>query len=226
LLGDLQALVAEETAFDPSASERIVRLSGSDVSSHELLPPLCGLLTACGSLMRVSWKLADHERLPERLRKGDVDLGLLPRLTPVAGLESTLLFEDDYVIVHGIPDHGAAFSIEEFCERRHITLAQTRTTLDDAIDQHLARLGCRRHVQVAVTTFGQMADVIERTETIAVFPRRAARRFAPRLAWSPLPFELPTYKLHLCWDGRSESDRAVMWLRDRVIEISARGHPG
>jgi DNA-binding transcriptional LysR family regulator len=224
VLSELQLLVSRDEPFDPAGSDRIVRLSGSDNSSRELLPALCRLLAESGSRMRLSWELPDYDRLPERLRKGDVDLGLLPRSAPPVGVESTLLYEDDYVVVrrraHG---SGAAANLEDFCARPHATLWQSRPTLDDAVDQILARHGRSRLVQAAVTTFSQMAALLAESDLQAVFPNRVARKYAAMLEATPLPFALPSYRLFLCWDARSNADPAVAWLRDEVVRLSRDG---
>jgi DNA-binding transcriptional LysR family regulator len=221
VLVDLQGLLSPDGAFDPAKSERILRIAGSDHSSRGMLPLLCRELAACGSHIRLAWELADYSQLPERLRRGDIDLGLLPRMAPAAGVESELLYEDAYVAVarRGHPRYVGGMDLEAFCAMPHVVLGQSRSVLDDTIDQALARRGLARHVQAAVTTFSQMTDLLASTDAVAVFPQRVASRYAQLLEAMPLPFELPTYRLYVCWDARSNADDAVRWLRDALVRL-------
>lgn len=221
VLDELQGLLNMDRAFDPAKSDRILRIAGSDHSSRSLLPLLCVELTACGSRIRLGWELADYSQLPERLRKGDIDLGLLPRMAPAAGVESELLYEDAYMAVarRGHPRYANGMDIEAFCAMPHVVLGQSRSMLDDTIDQILARQGMSRHLQTAVTTFSQMTDLVASTDAIAVFPQRVAARYAEQLEAMPLPFALPSYRLYVCWDARSNTDEAVRWLRDALIRL-------
>lgn len=221
VLQDMQQLLNADRAFDPAHSDRILRIAGSDHSSRGLLPMLCKELTACGSHIRLAWELADYGQLPERLRKGDIDIGLLPRTAPASGVESELLYEDAYVAVarRGHPRYAGGMDIEAFCAMPHVVLGQSRSNLDDGIDQALARRGLSRHVQAALTTFSQMTDLLAHTDAIAVFPQRVARHYAGALDAMPLPFELPSYRLYVCWDTRSNADEAVLWLRDALVRL-------
>jgi DNA-binding transcriptional LysR family regulator len=99
-----------------------------------------------------------------------------------------------------------------------VVLGQSRSVLDDTIDSQLARVERQRHVQAGVNSFSQMVDLLAETDLIAVFPLRVARRYGALLATLPLPLDLPNYRLYACWHQRSDSDEAVVWLRQRVIE--------
>lgn len=220
VLNEMHKLMNLEQAFDPAHSDRIVRITGSDHTCRVMLPLLCNELSRRQSRMRLSWELADYGRLTERLRKGDVDIGLHPRLSPATGVESTLLYEDGYVVVarHGHPALGpAAMPLDAFCTTPHLVLGQTRSVLDDTVDQALSRKGRERHVQAAVATFSQMVDLMCASELIAVFPRRVAEHYASQLGWAPLPVELPDYRLYVCWAERSNADPAVLWLKDEIL---------
>lgn len=222
VLNEMHKLMNLEQAFDPATSDRILRITGSDHTCRVMLPLLCAELSQRGSRMRLSWELADYSRLTERLRKGDVDVGLHPRLSPATGVESTLLYEDGYVVVgrHAHPAMASPMGLDAFCAAPHAVLGQTRSVLDDTVDQALARKGRERHVQAAVATFSQMVDLMCSSALIAVFPQRVARHYAGQLACTALPFELPDYRLYVCWAERSNADPAVLWLKDEILRQS------
>jgi hypothetical protein len=126
VLQELQQLINLDRAFDPGNSDRILRIAGSDYSCHAMLPLLCRDLAARGSRIRIAWELADYSQLPERLRKGDVDLGLLPRMTPAAGVESELLYEDAYIVAarRGHPSFATGMGLDAFCTLPHVVLGR------------------------------------------------------------------------------------------------------
>lgn len=219
VLTEMHRLVNQEQPFDPATSDRILRIAGSDHACHVTLPVLCRALSARQSRMRLSWQSADYSRLGELLRKGDIDIGLLPRMAPVAGVESSVLDEGDYVVVarHGHPVLAMGMDLDGFCAAPHAVLSQTRSQLDDTVDQILSRQGRSRHVQASVESFSQMVDLVCASDVIAVFPQLVAQRYADRLAAMPAPFALPNYRLYVCWDTRSAVDPAVMWLKDEIL---------
>ena len=220
VLVDIQRLVSQNMPFDPGTSDRILRIAGSDHTCRTLMPLLSRLLTKLGSSIKISWSLPNYLRYAEDLTKGNVDLALIPKMTQVTGVQSVLLGEDEYVCVArlGHPLLASGIRLNNFCEYSHVVLGQTRSMLDDIIDGVMARLGQHRHVQVAVTSFNLMEDVLVETDLIAVFPRRVAERYASTLGSTHLPFELPKYHLYLCWHRRSESDAAFNWLKDQVLQ--------
>ena len=220
VLEELQRLVTLNQVFSPATSDRILRIAGSDHTCRTLLPTLSRNLTALGSSIKVSWSLPNYNRYAEDLAKGNIDLALIPKMTQVTGVQSQLLGEDAYICVarEGHPLFASDINLDSFCSFPQVALGQTRSVLEDTIDGTLTRLGRRRHVQVTVTSFSQMADLLDRTDLIAVFPQRVAKRYAGVLASGRLPFELPNYRLYLCWHKRSEADSAFNWLKEQILQ--------
>lgn len=82
-----------------------------------LLPPAAGLLPLAIAevkrqfpLMRISLEQLPQKPLVERVREGSLDIALCRQITPKSdanGLDQTVLFDEDYVLVAG-PDHRLA----------------------------------------------------------------------------------------------------------------------
>lgn len=219
VLLELQRLLDADREFDPGTSERILRIAGSDHSSRLMLPALCGTLTAMRSRMRLFWETADYSRVVERLRLGDIDLAVIPSMEPVTGVETAMLYEDSYtaVVRRGHEASAQGMDIQAFCSAPHVVLGYGRSTLDDTIDRTLARVGRSRQVQVAVTSFSQMAEILAATDHVAVFPRRVAMHYADSLSCFEPPIEIPRYRVFLCWNARASADSAVMWLKNEML---------
>ncbi|NPC58321.1 LysR substrate-binding domain-containing protein [Caenimonas soli] len=147
---------------------------------------------------------------------------MLPCVSPPSDVASDLLYDDDYVSVirRDHPGIVTGVSVADFCAAPQVFLGYCRSALDDLIDQVLGRAGRRRQAQVAVTSFAQMAELLRRTDHLAVFPARVASRYQDSLAAHPLPFELPRYGMYLCWNHRAGDDPGIQWLRDRIVALA------
>lgn len=223
LLADLAALLESERPFDPAASNRIFRIAGSDHASRLLLPQLSRTLVALGSGIRLVWVPPGTWSLADHLQSGELDLAVVARIQPPQDLATRVLYEDRYVYVMR-KDHplaGQPVTLDSFCATPQIFLGYGTSTLDDLIDQTLARSGRQRLAQIAVTSFGQIVHQLRHSDHAAVLGGRVAREFAEQLHIQPLPFELPGYRSLLCWDAHSEDDAGVQWLKDEITRIMA-----
>ncbi|MDB6001083.1 MAG: Transcriptional regulator, LysR family [Rhizobacter sp.] len=221
VLLEVSKLLNVDRGFDPASSDRIFRVSGSDYSSQRMLPGVCGDLVRIGSRVRVLWESASSATLAERLQRGDLDLGVLPRPSPPTNLEHQALYEDSYVAVarRGHPAFASGMTLEGFCAAPQVFFGYGTSWLDDHVDQVLARQGMRRNMQVAVTSFGQMAGFLAQTDHVSIFPRRVAIAHEATLESHPLPFDVPVYSVYLCWDRRSKEDAGVQWLIKALASV-------
>lgn len=221
VLADIAVLLQGEQPFEPAGSDRIFRIAGSDHISSKLLPALSQRLEASGSGIRIVWEPPGAGSLPERLHRGDLDIAVVARLKTPRDMQTVALYEDHYVYAlrAGHPRAGEPVTLDLFCEVPQTFLGYGSSVLDDRIDELLAQSGRRRRAQVAVTSFGQILHQLEHSDHAAVLGRRVAAAHAERLHIAPLPLELPTYQVLLCWDLRSDSDPGARWLRTQVRDV-------
>lgn len=221
VLAGLAALVEQEGPFEPARSQRIFRIAGSDHASRLLLPELSRTLVAAGSGIRIVWVPPGSWSLAEHLHKGELDLAVVARVQVPRDLPTRVLYEDHYVYVMR-KDHPRAaepVTLDSFCAIPQVFLGYGTSTLDDLIDETLARGGRQRLAQVAVSSFGQIVHHLRHSDHAAVLGGRVARQFAQELHIQPLPFDLPGYTSLLCWDARSDADPAVQWLKAEILRI-------
>lgn len=225
VLSSLAALLQDREPFDPSRSDRIFRIAGSDYASSRVLPPLAHRLGGCGSGIRILWEPPAPGSLPERLARGDLDLAVVARLRPPRDMLTHTLYEDHYVYAlrAGHPRAKEPMSLDLFCEIPQTFLGYGSSVLDDRIDEILARSGRRRRAPMAVNGFSQILHQMEHADHAAVLGTRVAQAYGERLHLQPLPFEVPSYQSLLCWDARSESDTGVVWLREEILRIYGLG---
>ena len=221
VLAGISGLLEADAPFDPATSSRIFRIAGSDYPSRNVLPALGRTLAACGSHIRIVWEPPGTWSLPDRLRRGDLDLAMVARIHPPQDMETAVLYEDRYVHVmrKGHPLAGEPLTLDSFCAIPQIFLGYGTSTLDDLIDETLARQGRHRLAQVAVTSFGQIIHQLQHTDYAAVLGEHVARAHAGLLHVQAVPFELPGYRSLLCWDPRSDSDAGVQWLKNAILRI-------
>lgn len=227
ILAGLNQLLDGEQGFAPGTSERIFRISGSDQSSAWLLPQLASELAAAGSKLRIAWEPAGFTSLHERLKKGDTDLAIMPGRSAPRELESVSLYADRFVYAAraGHPSFAAAVPLDVFCTIPQGFFGYGESGFDSRMDELLDTLNRKRFVQIALPSFHQVVDLLERSDFAAVLPQRVARRFAGRLALQELPFEMPGYESFLCWHKRSNQDAGVQWLKEQLLRVERTAEP-
>jgi DNA-binding transcriptional LysR family regulator len=223
VLADIAGLLEAEQGFDPAMSQRILRIAGSDHASHLVLPALARRLTGLRSPIRIVWEAAGVSPLADRLHKGDLDLAVVARIHRPRDMETQLLYEDRYVFVtrHGHPLAGEAVTLDRFCATPQVFLGYGTSALEDVIDETLARAGRQRPAQIAVSSFGQIVDLLQHSDHAAVIAGRVARTHCDEVLAHELPFGLPGYQMLLCWDARANSDAGVQWLKSELLAIFA-----
>ena len=221
VLADLLSLLAPQGAFDPASSQRIFRIFGGENASHVMLPTLVNDLARMGSGIRVFWETSSILAVAERLHKGEFDIALVPRQQPPTDCESEPVYGDHYVFVarNGHPSFTGGVTLDSFCAAAHVFLGYGSSALDEQIDGLLRQFGRERTRRVAMTTLAQIADLLSQTDHVAVMPYRVAHRFRHLVACMPLPFELPPYQLHACWNSRAAADAGIQWLRGELLRV-------
>jgi DNA-binding transcriptional LysR family regulator len=220
VLADIAGLLEADQPFDAARSGRIFRIAGSDHASHLVLPALTRTLIGLGSPIRIVWEPATSP-LAERLQRGDLDLGVVARIHVPHDIETQTLYQDRYVYVtrRGQPQAGRPVTLDSFCATPQVFLGYGTSALEDLIDETLARSGRQRPAQIAVSSFGQIIDLLQHSDHAAVIAARVAQTHADKLVAHELPFEFPRYQMLLCWDARAGTDAGIQWLKGEIFRI-------
>lgn len=225
VLADVAALMEADLPFDPATSSRIFRITGSDHASQLILLALSQRLAACSSAIRLVWEPPGTWPLADRLRKGELDLAVVARIHTPRDIEHVALYEDHYVYVtrNDHPQSGQPLTLDSFCATPQIFLGYGTSTLEDVIDETLAKSGRQRLPQIAVSSISQIVNLLEHSNHGAVIGARVAQAHAGKLHAQPLPFVLPGYKVLVCWDTRANADAGIDWLKGQILEIVGQG---
>lgn len=218
-LKTIEWAIEDQESFEPLHSKRTLTLHVSDYVGVFLLPPLCERLR----------KEAPHVRLiverlslsPERTDPGEIQLrvGWMPR---PYDYRRQLVFEDEFVVVMR-HDHDAAhrpLSLEAYIELPHLKVSPAAIGTS-MIDDALAKRGHTRNVVVTVANWFEVAPIVERTDLVAVVPRRWAEidRRVSRLLCRPLPLDDVKFTVDQCWHPSNDSDLGHRWFRSLIAEI-------
>ena len=107
---------------------------------------------------------------------------------------------------------------------QHVAVS-SRPYGDTFEDVALRALAVERDVAVRCQTYEAAGRIVGQSDTpllLTVAERQAkATASLSALHRSPLPFETPTFALHLYWHPHLEDDERLTWLRDKVCALAA-----
>lgn len=218
------AIAAMESAltfrveFDAATTDRVFRISMTDVGQIVLLPDLLDRVAVSAPHAQVEVSNIT-DRTPQLLEAGEIDLvvGFTPNFPD--GFYQQALFRERFACLcrRGHPRIARLPTLEEFQAERHVVVI-TSGTGHLIIDRHIEQLGLRREVAVRIPNFLGLATVIGQTDYLCTLPRRAAdimARSGEVSAWD-VPFDLPEYVVHQHWHERQLRDPGSRWLRESI----------
>jgi DNA-binding transcriptional LysR family regulator len=225
-LEQLRQALEDRPAFDPASSRRKLVLGATDYGELALLPRLLTGLRRHARHMTVKVR-----RLPEifsppqrELEEGALDLAA-GFYTEAAALSARLfsrhLWTERHVCLvrRGHPQIGKSVSLAQYAAAGHAGIFY-RGEGPGLIDTALAKRGLERRLVVEAAHFLSVPHVVAATDLIATAPERLAARFCRLLPLRALrlPLDLPPFPFTLLWAERTNSDPALVWLRERLAQ--------
>jgi DNA-binding transcriptional LysR family regulator len=167
------------------------------------------------------WVSSPDDDYEERLRRGRVDLVIMPREVFVSHRDFSHRFQDRFVCAVDADNCsvGGSISLEEFSTLPYLATSCGHEVLP--AEAQLDMLGIARNTEVT-TAFGLAPLLLRRTRRIALIHERLAwflsDQTSLRLLEPPMPLQ-PINELML-WTSRVEADPGHQWLRRRVAACS------
>ncbi|MCW1413030.1 LysR family transcriptional regulator [Rhizobium sp. 1AS11] len=158
------------------------------------------------------------------LRRGDVDLLILPEIFMSGGQPIAALFDETLVCVGCRTNKQLEqpLTFEKYMSMGHVAAKFGNARNVD--EWYLLEHGLRRRIEVVVQGFSMIPPVLSGTDRIATIPLRLvehfAKRFPLRIAELPLPFSAFTVAMQ--WPALHNSDPASIWMRE-IIKQEASG---
>ncbi|MXN73142.1 LysR family transcriptional regulator [Burkholderia sp. 4701] len=214
----LDASAHEGDVFDPASSERVFRLSMSDLTEALLMPALGELLQRHAPRMQVRSYYMDRGELPTALANGSVDIAIDSALIGDANLHQALLVRDRYacMIRRDHPFRGDVLTLDDYLAMGHIHVSSRRKG-SGHVDAELARLGQRRNIQMRVQHYMVAPLIAMRGDLALTAPLRLLRSYPARVL--ELPFELPDLEYCCYWHRSADRDHANQWLREQLMQL-------
>lgn len=222
VLDTIREEILQNTAFDPSSSDRTFTIITPDIGEVVLLPRLVGLLRATAPCIRLRALPLRAAATAEALESGAADLavGYFPDLA-TAGFYQQRLFRNSFVCIVRA-DHpwiGEQVTLKQFLEASHAVVRPAGRS--HLFDQYLDERKLIRHVPVDIGHFTSLLTIIAESDLIATVPRDVGFVFS-RLARIRLvepPVSPPPFDVKQHWHRRVHNDAANIWLRRTVHEV-------
>lgn len=223
----------EPDRYDPSADQRVFRMTMSDAVATRLLPALMARFEALGAHSRIEVRpVFDRDPRPV-LAQGEVDfaIGHFPEAVAAlvsqgraAALRHRRLAEGRYVCAMR-RDHPLAaqpLTLDAFCAASHVLVSFTGRA-HGFVDQALAAQNRTRQIALTVNQFHTAAHVAAACDHLTVLPAG----FLPltglqdRLVERELPVAPGAVFVDALWHVRHDRSAAHRWLLARIEEAGA-----
>lgn len=206
--------------FEPATSERALRLGIADAAEAWLLPRLLELLAKRAPKLRLIVTPVQFRNVGEVLTNGSVDLAVTVADEMPAAVRRQALFWGDFVCLFDRQRVKLKGKLTEraYFAREHVIVsynADLRGIVEDLLQRS-------RRTRCSVSSFANIAAIVENSELLATVPRlvaRAAIAQRPRLGMAELPFQLSGAETEMLWPSASDDDQACAFLRAAVVEV-------
>lgn len=220
LISELEAMLMPQ-AFDPTVSNMLVTVAATDYALRAVVVPFLNALRKQAPNIRVAVRPVDLSALSNQLEQGEVDIALVtPEMTP-PGVSSKDLFDERYVCVMRA-DHPDArsptLSLDRFCELDHALVSPSGGSFTGVTDESLSRIHRHRRVNVSVSSFLILPELLISSDLIAVVPERLTQA-NNTLAVKEPPVEIPGFTKAAVWHERTERDEGQRWVRSVLFKV-------
>lgn len=218
----LAEAVTTPSSFDPSTSERTVRIGLSDSNEASLLPVLLRLLAKEAPRMRLIIVPVQFRTVADTLRARAVDLAVTVADELPADVQRRPLFHGGFTCLFD-PRHarvGRRLSLARYLDHGHVIVSYNgdlRGVVEDL-------LKVERRVRVSIPTFHSVGAIVEGSDLLATLPLNVAReivRMRPHLRMTPLPFRLEGASMELLWRRALDDDEAITFVREAVVRAAS-----
>ena len=216
----LRVSVQESRTFNPLQANKTFRISMTDLTEAEVLPPLFQRLRKQAPSVVVESFLSHRRETTSDLAAGRLDFAIDAPLNTDPQVRHVKLMEDRYVCAMR-PAHPLAgqpsVSLDEYLGLTHIHISTRRNGLGQ-VDLALGKMGLQRKITLRSQHYLIASNVLQHTDMVMTVPERFARRHALHFVALPLN-ELPSVETHLYWHESTEQDPANRWMRELLIEL-------
>lgn len=226
ILTDIDQLLVPPGEFDPSTTERTIRIVAYFGLGSRLIPLLIQAINAASPYARVEiLQPGTPEQIKQQLHDGDIDLVISSRQDPYPNLRFAPLIECDIACVvansHSHADRNH-LTLDEYLTLDHISPSSAAVVAGTPIDGQLLELGKSRNVVATVPEFSLARQIVPQSSLVLTTARPFAEEMAATLPVTVLeaPPELGQMSAWLFWHEKSHHSPFGHWLRALVRRVS------
>lgn len=225
-LAALEASLGRDASFDPVSSDRVWRVSLSDLGETMLLAPIVAEMRRAAPNVRIQNLSIPLERLEEALVGGTVDLAIGALRFPKAGLRSAKIFDEGYVALAPAGTRLRRFTVEQLAQRP-LAIASPSATYHSRLPMDLERLQLGEAVAVRLRHFSTIPELVVLAGMVGIVPASFGYRMAPRVGAVVvgLPEALSRFEVHMVWPASRHHEPADRWFRERIRTLLAEQAP-
>ena len=211
-------------AFDPTTSDRTIRLGLADSAEEWLLPPLLRRLEGAAPQMRLVCTPVQFRTVAEALATRRVDIALTVADTLAPTVLRRPLLRGDFVCLFDprFTRLGARPTERAYFEHEHVIVSYNgdlRGVIEDTF-------GRQRRVRCSVASFASIGAIVDGSALVATVPEVVARSIAsqrPHLRTAHLPFPpVGGASMDLLWPVALDADDACRFVREEILRIADR----
>lgn len=231
----VERCVTAPQGFDPASDMRSFTVAASDYISTVFLRPLLTHLAREAPGVRLQL-VPIRAGLDEGLRRGSIDLALLPTefASTMLGMQRQTLYRERFVLVadHNHPALAGRVELDattlgtpvdlELMQR--LPFVMFAGELPFVVERKLHEQGIELRVDVTTEAFVAVPLLLPGTELVSFVPERLARLLAgpAGLALYPSPVDIGDIVEAMYWSPRRTGDAAHRWLRTRITAEARR----
>jgi DNA-binding transcriptional LysR family regulator len=224
VLRQVEASLAPQAGFDPSALRRTFRVFLSDYAQVVLLPRLLERLGAAAPqvTLDVTFRADAMSDVLREVQAGRCDLSVGPPVPALTGVVTQPLFSDTNVcVVRAGHPFARRPTARAWAGLRHV-VASPAGALRDFVDEALEARGLSRVVAARVPHFSAALLLVAQTDLVALVPARLARAWATSAEVEVVPPPLPLPGFSMAWFASEllRHDPANAWLRRELKRVA------
>jgi len=217
-----EALLSPDV-FDPGRAQHTFRIGLSSEPEVHLLPDLMALLRQQAPGISLIASHIERTTVRNLLDQGEIDVAIGCFHYDDKLLHNELLYEERLCCCYNpaLFSFSGALTADDYINQPH-ALMSFSGTLMGCVEGAFRRVGATLNSVFAASNFLALLSLAQHSPVLVTLPERIALRYAHlfELSICPVPISLETFPSRLIWSARVAQDPAMLWLREKIIEVN------
>lgn len=223
VLGELDALLAPGSSFEPARSRRVFKLGAPDYLAPPLLASAVNYLRTVAPDTRLAiTPLGPGYDWEAALAEGELDVVIGNWPQPPEHLRTTLLMEDEIVcLVDRQHPLAGGMTVAHYLQGAHVVPLLYSPNQRGVVETHLATQRMARSATVSVPWFNVAPQLLVGTDLIFTTSRHFAEHWSAALPLAVVksPIDFPPMRFYQLWHDRTQQSRAHIWFRSVLSAV-------